>query len=99
MSESESAYYKVQVGECKVLANSFYRTAPHPCGPMISGHGSFRVGQKGQIGIRKQQLSELSRRQKDDLDLWTMSVKVKDLVAFKSVRSPSDSVLMETFGA
>lgn len=43
ISESERVYYKLQEGECKVLANSFYGTAPHPCGPLISGHGRRQI--------------------------------------------------------
>lgn len=43
VSESERVYYKLQEGECKVLANSFYGTAPHPCGPLISGHGQRQI--------------------------------------------------------
>ena len=43
VGEVERVYYKTQEGECKVLANSFYGTAPHPCGPLISGHGRQQI--------------------------------------------------------
>lgn len=43
ISEVERVYYKMQEGECKVQANSFYGTAPHPCGPLISGHGRQQI--------------------------------------------------------
>lgn len=43
IGEAERVYYKTQEGECKVLANSFYGTAPHPCGPLISGHGRQQI--------------------------------------------------------
>lgn len=43
ISEAERVYYKMQERECKVLANSFYGTAPHPCGPLISGHGRQQI--------------------------------------------------------
>lgn len=43
ISRVDRLYYKVQEGECKVLANSFYGTAPHPCGPLISGHGRQQI--------------------------------------------------------
>lgn len=43
ISKAERVYYKMQEGECKVLANSFYGTAPHPCGPLISGHGRQQI--------------------------------------------------------
>lgn len=43
ISEAERVYYKKQEGECKVLANSFYGTAPQPCGPLISGHGRQQI--------------------------------------------------------
>lgn len=35
ISQAERVYYKMQEGECKVLANSFYGMAPHSCGPLI----------------------------------------------------------------
>lgn len=43
ISEADRVYYKLQEGECKVLANSFYGTAPRPCGPLISGHGRQQI--------------------------------------------------------
>ncbi|TKS75734.1 DNA polymerase delta catalytic subunit [Collichthys lucidus] len=43
LSDAERVYYKTQEGECKVLANSFYGTAPHPCGPLISSHGRQQI--------------------------------------------------------
>ena len=43
ISEAERVYCKTLEGECKVLANSFYGTAPHPCGPLISGHGRQQI--------------------------------------------------------
>lgn len=43
IADSDRVYYKLQEGECKVLANSFYGTAPHPCGPLISGHGRQQI--------------------------------------------------------
>ncbi|KAG7326079.1 hypothetical protein KOW79_011004 [Hemibagrus wyckioides] len=42
-SEFDCVYYKMQEGECKVLANSFYGTPPHSCGPLISGHGRQQI--------------------------------------------------------
>lgn len=39
----DRVYCETQEGECKVLANSFYGTAPHPCGPLISGHGRRQI--------------------------------------------------------
>lgn len=39
ISEAERVYCKTQQEECKVLANSFYGTAPALCGALISGHG------------------------------------------------------------
>ncbi|KAK7915608.1 hypothetical protein WMY93_011369 [Mugilogobius chulae] len=43
IGQAERAYYKMKEGECKVLANSFYGTAPHPCGPLISAHGRQQI--------------------------------------------------------
>ena len=43
ISEVERVYCTTQEGECKILANSFYGTAPHPCGPLISGHGRQQI--------------------------------------------------------
>ncbi|KAI4822305.1 hypothetical protein KUCAC02_007859 [Chaenocephalus aceratus] len=43
ISEAKRVYYKMQEVECKVLANSFYGTVPHPCGPLISGHGRQQI--------------------------------------------------------
>ncbi|KAK2844053.1 hypothetical protein Q5P01_010712 [Channa striata] len=43
LSDVERVYYKMQEGECKVMANSFYGTAPLPCGPLISGHGRRQI--------------------------------------------------------
>ncbi|KAK2812508.1 hypothetical protein Q5P01_000008 [Channa striata] len=43
LSDAERVYYKMQEGECKVMANSFYGTAPLPCGPLISGHGRRQI--------------------------------------------------------
>ncbi len=43
ISKAERAYYKMQEVECKLLANSFYGTAPHPCGLLISGHGRQQI--------------------------------------------------------
>ena len=37
--DAARAYCKLQENECKIMANSFYGTAPYPCGPLISGHG------------------------------------------------------------
>lgn len=42
-SDADRIYFKLQEGECKVMANSFYGTAPHPCGPLISGHGRQQI--------------------------------------------------------
>ncbi|KAK2832722.1 hypothetical protein Q5P01_016611 [Channa striata] len=43
LSDAERVYYKMQEGECKVMANSFYGTAPLPCGPLISAHGRRQI--------------------------------------------------------
>nr|BBA49171.1 DNA polymerase [Oryzias latipes] len=43
LCDAERAYYKVQEAECKVMANSFYGTAPPPCGSLISGHGRRQI--------------------------------------------------------
>lgn len=43
LCNAERAYYKMQEGECKVMANSFYGTAPFPCGPLISAHGRQQI--------------------------------------------------------
>lgn len=43
LGDAERTYYKVQEAECKVMANSFYGTAPSPCGSLISGHGRRQI--------------------------------------------------------
>lgn len=43
VGDAERIYFKLQEGECKVMANSFYGTAPYPCGPLISGHGRQQI--------------------------------------------------------
>ncbi|KAF0029324.1 hypothetical protein F2P81_018429 [Scophthalmus maximus] len=43
LGDPERLYYKLQEGECKFMANSFYETAPLPCGPLTSGHGRRQI--------------------------------------------------------